>query len=417
MKILKYFKSLIFSVVIISLFSQVIGVKATGNPLLLLRYRDLDEKHGELSLYLSDIPSVYAVSLPISFDKAAVKVCGSTDGKTYNNISDGTISESDLYSGSAGIRFEKNFFSNVWNGEVLYNDYYPYVSNSDGLIKITLFSMRGDEISSGENEVCKIYFEKLTNSNPNFAIASESTGYAYDEASPTGAMFLGDKTEYSVKVAYEGNVFYDKSPTSTIDKNTDFLDESGQVIKKPDSTTEKNQKTFKDVPETHWAYEYIYKLYDKKIVNGYPDGLFHPNGFVTRAEFTKMAVTAIGYDTQGKEIDFSDVSKNDWYYDYVKAAYGYEYVKGYPDSTFRPNDFITRQDLCTIIDRAFIITKTDFNYDNLFADDKDIADYSKASIYKLRDLNIVNGRENNLFLPRENATRAEVAKVIGLCAK
>lgn len=41
---------------------------------------------------------------------------------------------------------------------------------------------------------------------------------------------------------------------------------------------------FKDVPETHWAYEAINKLAELGVIEGYEDGTFHPDEPITRAE-------------------------------------------------------------------------------------------------------------------------------------
>jgi hypothetical protein len=45
---------------------------------------------------------------------------------------------------------------------------------------------------------------------------------------------------------------------------------------------------FKDVPETHWAYEAIEELSEMSIINGYEDGTFKPDEAVTRAELATM---------------------------------------------------------------------------------------------------------------------------------
>lgn len=52
---------------------------------------------------------------------------------------------------------------------------------------------------------------------------------------------------------------------------------------------------FSDVPENHWAAGYIDIVKSYKIVNGYPDGNFCPDGEVTYAEVIKMLVATCGY--------------------------------------------------------------------------------------------------------------------------
>lgn len=47
-------------------------------------------------------------------------------------------------------------------------------------------------------------------------------------------------------------------------------------------------KLFPDVPENHWAYEYIGRLAAAGIVEGYPDGMFNGNRMMSRYEFAAM---------------------------------------------------------------------------------------------------------------------------------
>ena len=44
-------------------------------------------------------------------------------------------------------------------------------------------------------------------------------------------------------------------------------------------------KDFTDLSKSHWAYSVIQDMTKEKVLNGYPDGSFKPNGKVTRAEF------------------------------------------------------------------------------------------------------------------------------------
>ena len=50
--------------------------------------------------------------------------------------------------------------------------------------------------------------------------------------------------------------------------------------------------TFTDVTEEHWANEYIMDLAEKEVVNGYPDGTFNPEGTISRGEFLKLVIAA-----------------------------------------------------------------------------------------------------------------------------
>ncbi len=52
--------------------------------------------------------------------------------------------------------------------------------------------------------------------------------------------------------------------------------------------------SYPDLPPSHWAYEAVTFLTDKKIVVGYPDGLYRPDQKVTRGEFSTMVIKALG---------------------------------------------------------------------------------------------------------------------------
>ena len=64
-------------------------------------------------------------------------------------------------------------------------------------------------------------------------------------------------------------------------------------------------KLFPDVPENHWAYEYIRKLADKGMIEGYPDGTWKGDRMMTRYEFAALIYRAMqqGIDVDKKMIE------------------------------------------------------------------------------------------------------------------
>ena len=167
---------------------------------------------------------------------------------------------------------------------------------------------------------------------------------------------------------------------------------------------------FSDLPSTHWSYNYVNTLAENFILNGYLDGTFKPDANITRAEFAKIIVSATDtLDTTAKA-EFSDVSEDDWYNYYVASAYKEGFIKGYPDGTFRPNDYITRADICTIVSRSLGSPNTVSGMQ--FDDDQAIPSYAKIPVYALVKLEIINGMGDGTFAPKANATRAQTAKII-----
>ena len=107
---------------------------------------------------------------------------------------------------------------------------------------------------------------------------------------------------------------------------------------------------FSDVALDQWYSEAVGYLAAAGIINGYEDGTFKGDNPITRAEFAKIAASFAGLNL-ASDISFSDVPASHWAYDYIKSAYNYGWIKGYPEGHFGPDQFITRAEAITIINR------------------------------------------------------------------
>ena len=166
---------------------------------------------------------------------------------------------------------------------------------------------------------------------------------------------------------------------------------------------------FTDVPDTFWAAADIYTLKEAGIINGKSDKEFDPEGKVTRAEFTKMIVNLFGVKASQNTVAFTDCKADDWFTPFVAAAVEAGYVKGITDTEFAPDKTITREEACTILGRAY--AKTSDKALN-FTDASEISDFATAYVALLVDMGYVNGYEDGTFLPKNEITRAEAAKII-----
>src|SRR5262249_3933570 len=86
---------------------------------------------------------------------------------------------------------------------------------------------------------------------------------------------------------------------------------------------------FSDVPPTHPFYSYIETAYNRGIISGYSDGMFHPNDSTTRAQLCKIIVLAEGWpiDTTGGP-HFADVPASHPFHGYIETAYHHEIISG-----------------------------------------------------------------------------------------
>ena len=107
--------------------------------------------------------------------------------------------------------------------------------------------------------------------------------------------------------------------------------------------------SFPDVGPEDWYNNAVSTMANGGILKGYEDGTFRPMASITRAEFATIAIRFFRDDAAAEE-QFSDVEGH-WGEAYINMAAEKGLIKGYPDSSFRPDEPITRAEAITIINR------------------------------------------------------------------
>jgi hypothetical protein len=157
----------------------------------------------------------------------------------------------------------------------------------------------------------------------------------------------------------------------------------------------------------HWAEKFITELVAIGAVSGYPDGTFRPDSTITRAEFATMVVKAFKIKPDSGKV-FSDTSGH-WARDGISAAAAHGIVSGYDETTFGPDDLITREQMAVMISKAAGLSGGE---GKTFADSAQIADWAIDAVAVTSSKNIITGYPDNTFKPSASATRAEAATVI-----
>lgn len=183
----------------------------------------------------------------------------------------------------------------------------------------------------------------------------------------------------------------------------------------PEETPAPEEK-FSDLENYEWAKEYIEKLSEKGIIEGYEDKTFKPQNFITRAEAVKIITTTFlktGYVVL--ESEFADVTKDLWYYKYVANAEYYAlFAKMYGDD-FEGDKYITRQEFCGLAYRAYnkVGNKLKENHKGItFYDSDNIKNFAYEAVTVMQRAGIIKGMPNGFFLPDNSITRAEASKII-----
>ena len=186
--------------------------------------------------------------------------------------------------------------------------------------------------------------------------------------------------------------------------------EGDYSVREPEALT--IDELFPDL-KGHWSSGYVNTLYRRGIVNGVADGVFSPNGTVTRAMVVTILGRADGADTSGAASAFSDVSASAWYGPYVAWAESCGVVQGYGDGTFRPNDPVTREQLALIFRRyaawkGLALPETEAEP---FADAASVSSWAREAVDYVQRTGLMNGKTNGCFDPKGTATRAEICTV------
>ncbi len=111
-----------------------------------------------------------------------------------------------------------------------------------------------------------------------------------------------------------------------------------------------DKENFIDVDSGRWSLKHIATLSNGNIIEGYPDGSFKPGNPITRAE---LAAIASKFDKLSavQENSFTDIEGH-WAIEYINSAAAKGWVKGYPDGTFKPDQYITRAEFVTLVNNV-----------------------------------------------------------------
>ncbi len=167
----------------------------------------------------------------------------------------------------------------------------------------------------------------------------------------------------------------------------------------------------------HWAQNEIHFSKIHNLVNGVGENIYMPENPVTRAEFITMMVRACEF-SEITYIDgtFKDVSSNDWYANNIMIAKDNKIIpeEMYADGAIRPNDKLTREEMCAIATLAYIsAAKRDAIKANLTSIFKDLSDGPYLSyIDQAIGLRFTNGMSADTFAPKANITRAQAATIL-----
>lgn len=173
---------------------------------------------------------------------------------------------------------------------------------------------------------------------------------------------------------------------------------------------------FKDVKETDWFYDAVKYVHENGLFNGVAEDTFAPNAELTRAMLVTVLYRAEGEPEVKMATSFTDVVSGSYYEKAVAWAAANGIVKGYNETTFGPDDNITRDQIATIMYRYAQLKGTapegEWAIRLDYTDLADIPDWASEAVMFCALEKLMIGNENNEFMPADNATRAQAATVL-----
>lgn len=204
-----------------------------------------------------------------------------------------------------------------------------------------------------------------------------------------------------IDVSKSGGVYSFKMPASAVTVQASFVK---GTMKLP----------FNDVSTYGWFYDAVMYAYSNGIMNGLDTNVFGPNETTTRAMLVTMLYRAAGEPAVSGSNTFRDVAANTWYTDAIIWASTNGIVTGVDDGLFNPNGAITREQLATILYRYAKYVGDDVSASASlagFTDAGSISDYAKDAMSWAVAAGLFEGRDNGKLEPTGTATRAEIATV------
>ena len=170
---------------------------------------------------------------------------------------------------------------------------------------------------------------------------------------------------------------------------------------------------FSDVAADAWYADAVTYVRDNGLMSGTSDTTFTPGGTMTRGMLVTTLYRMAGSPSLENEdlgYPFADVPGDAWYADGVYWARLAGVVGGYSEDQFGPDDPVTREQIAAILWRYAGSPAAESGTD--FADEGSISAYAAQAVDWARANGIVNGVEDNRFLPQSSATRAQVATIL-----
>jgi hypothetical protein len=148
------------------------------------------------------------------------------------------------------------------------------------------------------------------------------------------------------------------------------------------------------------------------LMEGMSDGTFQPDGTLTRAMLVQILYNKAGRpEVTAQEAPFTDVSLDAWYADAIVWGESTGVIEGYGDGTFGPEDYVTREQMAAMFWRYEGRQQPTQEVLD-FTDAAETSGWAMDALLWANENGIITGMGDGTLAPRATATRAQAAQVL-----
>ena len=310
-----------------------------------------------------------------------------------------------MYSMQDYIIYDSDYFSYVSDSEDTADELvisFPELSDSDNsAIRVSYLSLDGNGVDCDASTVLVSFKLKALQAG-----STTVSHYLTEMSSRNATLYTTDTVDTSITI-------------KTSSGSSGGGSSGGSSSTTSESETEENDEStldFSDVAEDNWYFDAVKFVVNNGLFNGVSNKGFEPQTNMTRGMLvTVLYRMEEKPDISDINSNFSDVVMDSWYEDAVNWASNNGVVNGYENGKFGPNDYITREQIVAILYRYCELKSYDITVKgdvSAYSDSGDIHDYALIPIKWALGNGLLSGRGNGVLAPSGNATRAEVATII-----
>ncbi len=192
---------------------------------------------------------------------------------------------------------------------------------------------------------------------------------------------------------------------------------AAKPVSNPFATTVSNPfataVSFTDISHRAWAVNAINSMASKGFIAGVGNNKFSPDANCKRCDFVIVLIKILGMDKDTASENFSDIPSGSYYSNYVGLAKSIGIDAGVKNDKFRPDDYITRNDMMVMVYQGLMSKGIEMNDDTSvlvnYTDSIEISAADETAVASLINGGYISGTSATTLEPSANITRAQMA--------